>query len=181
MSRKRTGRPPTPPAASKPETFKEILDRAVAPFTAWGLLAATLTGALTSWNSLYSAYLDNPKAIVTLGFLLCSALLWLTIGATFRLQKQRRIATVLRIAAIALLGCLAFAILLSRPACLLGCGRSPHVLFGALATPAEAAESGLEVVDVYVDEARSTFRMTQNDLSIHATTDDRVRTGVEFD
>jgi hypothetical protein len=53
---------------------------------------------------------------------------------------------------------------------------------GSLFSPAAAAESrGLTVLDITVDESRSTFRLTHDDQSIYGTLDSKVRIGIEFD
>jgi hypothetical protein len=154
--------------SSSTERLKRIFDKAATPLTACGLIVSTISATVASWTKINTLFAENPIAVVVLGFFLSSGLAWFSIGSLVPSTFKKRLTTTLRVLALIVLAALSAALLLSEPVCVLGCGRArwTPIKMGGIFPGALAAEPrGLTVLDVIVDESRSTFRLTRDQQS----------------
>ena len=179
----RTAKPPNP--SGKKATLQGLLDSSLTPFAAIAAFLATVVGVITKWDAIRGLYLDNPVFVGIVVAVAAAIALWALVGH-YGVKHPVRAVLVVRLATLLVVAIGFFLIVLFPRICIIGnvCGPSPFPPFrlNSLFTPAYAQDtSALEILTVTVDQSKSSFLLSKDDLSIHAARENTTRISLTFD
>ncbi len=162
------------------------IKRSLLPLSLFSAVAAAIIEANKDIVAVESAYTQKPVIVGAL-IAISIILIGFMMVRTFNKERARISVVLIHVTLVVLIAAVYFAAIVYPRRCDLTnwCKASPYnpyLHLNFLVGPAYAANTPpLEILDVAIDQERSTFILSRDDMSIHAERENRTRISIDFD